>query len=68
MIYIVELRDKTTNELVHADELETKTKLDDEKIIDFVHRVITDFDVSPNESDDYVNYNVTLRVDDDDII
>jgi len=64
MIYIVELRDKTTNELVHIDELKTETNLEDNKIVDFVHRVITDYDVAPGDND-YVDYHVTLRVEDD---
>lgn len=63
MIYTVELRDVKDQSLLHADELETDTLLEDEQIIDFVHRVITDYDLDTYGPDDYT---VTLRLDEDD--
>lgn len=63
MIYTVELRDVKDQSLLHADELETDITLDDEQIIDFVHRVITNYDLDTYGPDDYT---VTLRLDKED--
>lgn len=63
MLYKVEIRDKTSDELLHID---SKDFVEDGlgnytvEVFEWTKQVITDFDVSEYGPDDYVNYTATL--------
>lgn len=59
--YRVELTDMN-NELIYSQQLETDTRLDEQAVLDFVHKVITDYDL---QSDGPDKYQVTLFAEED---